>query len=408
MGEHDDRLLWEALLKQAEANLETARAMHLHTQHRLCQGGVVDMEPDRLEAWFAADCDAEAGAVIAEQIVQQAKGFWQDDQQTVGSTAALGNAGGKHVGKQVVGTKRRVPSVFDLLVKQPPRGADIEVASITAESGRATSGDGEADEARDGADKGRVANKPTTAKSGKQAAAEKDATKKTAAAKAAAQQAAAEKAAAEKTAVEKPAAEEAAVKKAAAEKVAADKAAAEKAAAMKAAAEKAAAEKILAEKVAAQKAAAEKVEEPRKAETQGPGLLKTLAGTGLQANPRAEWTHTEPYMWADISSDGKGDSGDDGCPKSAKPKLEEDRLTLEKLKLRICELGGDPGAANIHGPEDSFRCGDCGGAVDKIAAGYFGCEGCDWVGVPLPPPPKGKGKGKKRKGGRAGQQRAQR
>jgi hypothetical protein len=145
-----------------------------------------------------------------------------------------------------------------------------------------------------------------------------------------------------------------------------------------------------------------------KAETQGPGLLKTLAGTGLQANPRAEWTHTEPYMWADISSDGKGDSGDDGCPKSAKPKLEEDRLTLEKLKLRICELGGDPGAANIHGPEDSFRCGDCGGEVDKIAAGYFGCEGCDWVGVPLPPPPKGKGKGKKRKGGRAGQQRAQR
>jgi hypothetical protein len=99
------------------------------------------MEPDRLEAWFAADCDAEAGAVIAEQIVQQAKGFWQDDQQTVGSTAALGNAGGKHMGKQVVGTKRRVPSVFDLLVKQPPRGADIEVASITAVSGSATSGD---------------------------------------------------------------------------------------------------------------------------------------------------------------------------------------------------------------------------------------------------------------------------
>jgi hypothetical protein len=147
-----------------------------------------------------------------------------------------------------------------------------------------------------------------------------------------------------------------------------------------------------------------------KAETQGPGLLKTLAGSGLQANPRGGWTHTEPYMWADISSDGKGDSGDDGCPKSAKPKLEEDRLAVEKPKLRICELGGDPGAANILGPEDSFRCGECGGAVDKIDAApkFFGCESCYWVGVPSPPPPKGKGIGKKRKGGRAGQQRAQR
>ena len=136
MGEHDDRLLWEALLKQAEANLETARAIHLHTQHRLCQGGVVDMEPDRLEAWFAADCDAEAGADIAEQIVQQAKGFWQDDQQTVGSTAALGNAGGKGtspvkaaatqaiLAKPVVGTKRRVPSVPELLTAHRAEAAD--------------------------------------------------------------------------------------------------------------------------------------------------------------------------------------------------------------------------------------------------------------------------------------------
>ena len=144
----------------------------------------------------------------------------------------------------------------------------------------------------------------------------------------------------------------------------------------------------------------EKAKEPEKVEEPGKG---------------------KPNKWAEILSDG-GDTGDDGCPKSGKPKLEEDRLRLEKLKLRICEFGGGqcvravkqmnlkPDAANIHGPEDRFRCGDCGGAVEKIAcdsgyAGYFGCEGCDWVGEPsLPPPTKGKGK----KGGTAGQQRARR
>ena len=62
---------------QTEVNLETARTLHLRTQRRLCQS-VVDVEPDRLAAWFVADGDAEAGAVIAEQIVQQAEGIWQD------------------------------------------------------------------------------------------------------------------------------------------------------------------------------------------------------------------------------------------------------------------------------------------------------------------------------------------
>ena len=67
MGEHADRI-WEALLRQAEANLETARTLHLHTQHWLCQESV-EVEPDRLEAWYAANGDAEAGTVIAKQIV---------------------------------------------------------------------------------------------------------------------------------------------------------------------------------------------------------------------------------------------------------------------------------------------------------------------------------------------------
>ena len=95
----------------------------------------------------------------------------------------------------------------------------------------------------------------------------------------------------------------------------------------------------------------------------------------------------------------------------------DDAVTANDIKQRckddlaiLPHLGSDPVAANIHGPEDRFRCGDCGGSVEKIAcdsgyAGYFGCEGCDWVGEPsLPPPTKGKGK----KGGTAGQQRARR
>ena len=135
MGEHADKWIWEALLRQAEANLrqteanlrqseanlETARTLHLHTQRWLCQESVVNVEPDRLEAWFVADGDAKVGAVIAKQIVQQAEGIWQDKQQTVGATRELGNAGGKrpslavtvagseNEAKPAVGTKRRRP-----------------------------------------------------------------------------------------------------------------------------------------------------------------------------------------------------------------------------------------------------------------------------------------------------------
>ena len=71
MGDNKDRLLWEALLKQAEANLEIARAKHLQTQHMMSKGSAVIMEPDRLEPWYAADRDAKAGTEIAGQIVRK-------------------------------------------------------------------------------------------------------------------------------------------------------------------------------------------------------------------------------------------------------------------------------------------------------------------------------------------------
>ena len=130
MGDQSDRWLWEALLKQAQANLETAHAIRLQSQLKLSVKGAVDMKLDRLEAWFAADCDAEAGAVIAGQIVRQAEAVWQDEQQAVGSTGKLGNAGGEGaspekaeatqaiVAKPIVGTKRRVPSVLELFTAQ--------------------------------------------------------------------------------------------------------------------------------------------------------------------------------------------------------------------------------------------------------------------------------------------------
>ena len=75
----------------------------------------MDMETDRLEAW----------AEIAGQTVHPTEGRWQNEQQSIGATAELGNAGGKGPSpgkapasqasdaKHVVGTKRRVPSVFE-------------------------------------------------------------------------------------------------------------------------------------------------------------------------------------------------------------------------------------------------------------------------------------------------------
>ena len=36
------------------------------------------MEPERFSSWFAADQDAEASAIVAAKVAQQAKGSWQD------------------------------------------------------------------------------------------------------------------------------------------------------------------------------------------------------------------------------------------------------------------------------------------------------------------------------------------
>ena len=135
MEDFDDKMIWDALLRQAEANLRQAEAnegtsstIRLLTQRMLCKENAAALEPDRLEAWYAANGDAEAITSLAGQIAQHADSSWQG---TVGGREVQLNSSplfDKQVSKHVVGTKRRVPSVLDLLIKEPPSGAVTDVA----------------------------------------------------------------------------------------------------------------------------------------------------------------------------------------------------------------------------------------------------------------------------------------
>ena len=63
-----------ANLAQARANEESSRAIHLLAQ-RMPSMGAIEVVPDRLEAWYAAECDAEDGVTIAGAIAKQAEGL---------------------------------------------------------------------------------------------------------------------------------------------------------------------------------------------------------------------------------------------------------------------------------------------------------------------------------------------
>ena len=79
MMDFDDRVIWETLLKQAEANLKQAdanlnqaeanraisNAILSRTQRMVGQEGTAAMEPDRLESRYVAVCDAANVATIA-------------------------------------------------------------------------------------------------------------------------------------------------------------------------------------------------------------------------------------------------------------------------------------------------------------------------------------------------------
>ena len=67
MDDPDDKMVWEVLLRQAEANLKqavanegTSGAIRMLTQRLLCKGSAAALEPGRLEAGYAANGDAEA------------------------------------------------------------------------------------------------------------------------------------------------------------------------------------------------------------------------------------------------------------------------------------------------------------------------------------------------------------
>ena len=150
MEDPDDKMIWDALLRQAEANLRQAEAnegtsstIKLLTQRMLRKENAAALEPARLEAWYAADGDAEAITSLAGQIALQADSCWQGI--VGGREVQLNNPPlfDKQVDKHVVGTKRRVPSVLDLLVKEPPGGAGTDVAkSLEADTTDVVDADG--------------------------------------------------------------------------------------------------------------------------------------------------------------------------------------------------------------------------------------------------------------------------
>ena len=95
-----DGVIWGALLLQAEANLALSQSLLRCTQSVFDKEVTVDLEPDRLESWYAARGDAAIGCDIAEHVTQQA-------QNIIGP--------GEQRGKCAIGSKRRVPSVLELL-----------------------------------------------------------------------------------------------------------------------------------------------------------------------------------------------------------------------------------------------------------------------------------------------------
>ena len=78
-GRSDEKAVWEALLRQAGANLQQAEASRAncnailaHTQRMIHAELNKDIAPDRLDSWYCADGDAKDVTSIAEEIVKAA------------------------------------------------------------------------------------------------------------------------------------------------------------------------------------------------------------------------------------------------------------------------------------------------------------------------------------------------
>ena len=135
---------WSSLLKQAQANLaqaraneETSRAMHLLTQ-RISTKGAIEIAPDRLESWYAAECDAGVGVTIAGKIAKQAEGLLDP-----GSGEGHGGGEISSTFTKTATRTKRVPCVLELLFEggKGKDGADSVVAGkAAAESAAAEAG----------------------------------------------------------------------------------------------------------------------------------------------------------------------------------------------------------------------------------------------------------------------------
>ena len=107
---------------------ETSRAMHFLIQ-RIPSKGATDVVPDEFESWYAAKSDAEAGITIAEQMAKQAEGLLDP-----GIDEGQGKISSSFT-KTAVGTKKRVPSVFELFAAgghQPGMIKKLEGAGLEA------------------------------------------------------------------------------------------------------------------------------------------------------------------------------------------------------------------------------------------------------------------------------------
>ena len=133
-------VLAEASLRQAVANEGASNAIKLLTQRLLCKESDAALVPGWLDARYG---DAEAITSLAGQVAQQAGCNWQG---IVGGREDQPNNSplvDKQVAKQVMGTKRRVPSVLDMLVREPLGGAGTDVAtSLAADTTGVVVGDG--------------------------------------------------------------------------------------------------------------------------------------------------------------------------------------------------------------------------------------------------------------------------
>ena len=68
----------DANLSQARANEVTSRRLHDQTWGWLRRQCAADVEPDRLESWYAAKDDAIDGVILAGHVAQQAEETWTD------------------------------------------------------------------------------------------------------------------------------------------------------------------------------------------------------------------------------------------------------------------------------------------------------------------------------------------